>query len=639
MLWSFAKRIKKLYSPHFGFRKNKLWRSFCALLILAGNISLAFVMAFINTAFEALMGTLNSPTLTYTEFFASTGNFIGMILVYTCIASLNSFLSSWLGGQLAKVLNKSFAERWIKNKAFYGTKFMVKGNKKLNPAQIISQDSFVLSDTLAQLINGLLMAMSNFVVGVIGLYHLSGPLVIPFFFGMTLTIPGYMLLATVLYALTFNYITSLIGNSLRDAQSQEKHNEGELYHQTHHIKSHAESIAFKQGAEYEHRSFMTTLKKNIFIQAALNKMRSLLMFANVMHQQLASVFGVLISAPNLIARTMTLTDLFQVSSYFNHVVRLFTWKNENHDYITSAHVALDRLEAFDELLSEWELLQKNSQHLKHSEPNLFNLNNEIGLKNATVKTPDNKLIFDNFTLMLPRGRVTLIQGPSGIGKSTLFRCLANLWPYVQGELVLPVGHDQSSLNNRFTVYFIPQQCYFPYQKTLFEAFIYPLEKETLSHVQKEELDKEIVALMRTLQFEESTIDNRHTVAEWEKTLSGGEQQRVAIISAVIKRPQVLFMDEATSAMDNKTKQLVQNLLREILPFATIAYIDHNPSHEAHVTDDNQEQNLHKRKKYYRPFHDHIIELKKDKTPQNNESNTLTPPTVQVIRRNVFAAYE
>ncbi len=150
--------------------------------------------------------------------------------------------------------------------------------------------------------------------------------------------------------------------------------------------------------------------------------------------------------------------------------------------------------------------------------------------------------------------------------------MAGLWPYAIGSIVLPEGTNGGKLN----VYFIPQKTYFPYKGTLLDAIHYPNPGNTKDA-------KQVITLMRSLGFTEGTINNINKKDEWNKILSGGEQQRIAIIGAIVSNPDILFMDESTNGLDPETRLACEKALKENMQGKTIIAIDHHVSNHAAPT--------------------------------------------------------
>jgi putative ATP-binding cassette transporter len=568
MLLELIKKACKIYKPYFGLRRGKpLYHSLLSLLIIIGNVSLAFFMALINAAFDALMAAI-VPGVTYRAFFSSTGYFLLVVLAYSGIVSINNWLAERLSTSISQEYNKNTVKRWLKSKAFFGLKFMEQEGAT-SEAEIISHDSKEVTQNISYLTDNFLMTTSNFIIGLMGLIVLSGPLIFPFM-GWSIYIPDYLAVSTVIYALGFNVISGWVGNKLRYQQASKKNAEVNLQQHLHHIKTHAEPVAFLKGESYEHKALKITMRLHHLNNIVVGNIKSLLAFLNSLHQQMASIFGVIISAPNVIEGHMDITGVFQVAHHFGDVVRWFTWRNENLDTISDTLVGLERLEAFEKKLTDWENLKQN---LMANEIKINPVAYETPLifKRVQINTPQGNKMLGPITLSFPKGSITLIQGPSGVGKTTLFRIAAGIWPFAEGEIDMP--KNEAGLTGK--ILFIPQRPYFPYQKTLLDAITYPNNQTT--HAVSEQDIIQIKSWMKQLGLKTSTINELNEVREWEKTLSGGEQQRIAVISALYKKPDFLFMDEGTSAMDHHAKTIAEKLIKKVLPNTTIAYIDHNPS--------------------------------------------------------------
>jgi putative ATP-binding cassette transporter len=150
----------------------------------------------------------------------------------------------------------------------------------------------------------------------------------------------------------------------------------------------------------------------------------------------------------------------------------------------------------------------------------------------------------------------LVTGPSGSGKSTLFRAIAGIWPFASGRLTLPQGAR---------VMVLPQRPYFPVG-TLEAAVSYPalpgrFDRDTL---------RGILRAVGLPAFTEKLDEPGH----WNRMLSLGEQQRLALARAILEQPDYLFLDEATASLDEPSETALYRLLTAKLPGTTIVSIGH-----------------------------------------------------------------
>jgi len=159
-------------------------------------------------------------------------------------------------------------------------------------------------------------------------------------------------------------------------------------------------------------------------------------------------------------------------------------------------------------------------------------------------------------LTVKPGERWLVSGPSGSGKSVLFRALAGIWPYGGGRVEHPAGKR---------LMFLPQKSYLP-SGSLAEVLNYPEPAATRDPAELRRLlhDCRLGALAERL----DQVDN------WSLRLSPGEQQRLAFGRAILQKPDYLFLDEATSALDEESEAAMYALVRERLPDAAIVSIAH-----------------------------------------------------------------
>lgn len=179
---------------------------------------------------------------------------------------------------------------------------------------------------------------------------------------------------------------------------------------------------------------------------------------------------------------------------------------------------------------------------------------------------------DQVSLTFPRGTFTAVMGPSGSGKSTLLRCAAGLDRPTSGSVTLGdteltgLSETQLTLLRRARVGFVFQAFNLLPALTAEQNVALPLR---LAGRRPKK------ARVREVLEEVGLADRaRHRPTE----LSGGQQQRVALARALITRPEVLFGDEPTGALDSRTGRAVLALLRGMVDRdgRTVVMVTHDP---------------------------------------------------------------
>ncbi|MDQ5891327.1 MAG: vitamin B12/bleomycin/antimicrobial peptide transport system ATP-binding/permease protein, partial [Pseudomonadota bacterium] len=175
----------------------------------------------------------------------------------------------------------------------------------------------------------------------------------------------------------------------------------------------------------------------------------------------------------------------------------------------------------------------------------------------SVSRPDGSLYFAPLTLTLQAGEWAVLSAVSGSGKTTLLRALAGLWPTSQGERHFPAGR----------ALFLPQKAYLP-QDTLRQVLCYP-------QAQLADTAPLIAVLEQTgLTALIPRLDDK---ANWSRELSGGEQQRLSLARALLLRPTLLCLDEATSQLDDAAALQLLEHIRTMLPQTIVLAVSHQPA--------------------------------------------------------------
>jgi putative ATP-binding cassette transporter len=183
----------------------------------------------------------------------------------------------------------------------------------------------------------------------------------------------------------------------------------------------------------------------------------------------------------------------------------------------------------------------------------------IALDRVRLELPDGRVLVEGASEQFAPGEALLVMGPSGIGKSTLFRAIAGIWPYGDGRVVVP---------KHARVMFLPQKPYLQVG-SLRDVMCYP---EWSGRFQDGELRELLVDC--GLPHLADRLDEQRN---WALELSVGEQQRIGFCRAFLRKPDWLMLDEATSALDAKSEAQLYGMLKSRLPHMTVVSIGHRPA--------------------------------------------------------------
>ena len=212
---------------------------------------------------------------------------------------------------------------------------------------------------------------------------------------------------------------------------------------------------------------------------------------------------------------------------------------------------------------------KNPKILTH----LDNLKADISFDNVGFSYDNQKPLFENFNLSISFGSSIGIVGDTGSGKTTIAKLLLRLYNIDKGKITIgdtPIDMiDIGFLRKRIG---IVNQSPFLFNSTIRDNIGYGLSNPTMEQIKIAAQQSQAMEFIEKLPRGFDTI-----VGERGQMLSGGQQQRIAIARTVIRNPDIVIFDEATSSVDNKTEQLIQKALFNIQKGRTSIIIAHRLS--------------------------------------------------------------
>jgi len=270
---------------------------------------------------------------------------------------------------------------------------------------------------------------------------------------------------------------------------------------------------------------------------------------------------IILGAKYVLEKKLLLGD---IQSLIQYTKQLSNPINSFSSLLASIQTSLIASKRVFEILDE-----KEDEHNGHK---ILNEIESIEFKNVSFSYTDSPLI-ENLNLKINKGEVVAIVGETGSGKSTIINLLMQFYKIKNGEILI---NNESIYNYSLNSYYdnislIPQEPY------LFTDTI----ENNLKYANTEANEKELENICKMTNsfeiIEKSPLKFKEYLKEDENNLSEGEKQLLIISRALLKKHNLLILDEATSNIDSKNEQLIQNALDKTSKNRTTIIIAHKIS--------------------------------------------------------------
>ncbi|CAM3971268.1 ABC transporter ATP-binding protein/permease [Vibrio neonatus] len=553
--------LKQFYAiakPYWSSKASLMsWLLFAATVAL--SLLLVQVMVKLNVwnkeFFDAL-AALDGPLI-----YDLLLKFIGFVAIIVVMKVYAKWLQQWVEIRWRTWLTERLVGRWLSNQNFYRLTLTEEPD---NPDQRIAEDIKLLTTDTLTLILGLIQSVATLSAFSIILWNLSSDFLLPLF--DDIKISGYLLWLALIYSLAGAGVTHFFGHKLHKLYYQQQQREANFRARLLRSRDSAEQIALMHGQQREKSQLDSTFDDISFNwKSLMGREKKLGMVINTYHQ-IATMVPYFAAIPALMAGAITVGGLFQVRMAFMRVYSSLSWFIFRYDDLTYWSATVVRLTQFIEAMDKCEAFSQTTPNkgatTTHSVTEDKPLATPYGLscEQLSIQKPNGQTLLSNISLQVKSGESLMIKGASGLGKSTLLRTLAGIWPFYQGQF----------RTDDHNVLLLPQKPYLP-KSSMRECLSYPQAPNSDDAPYQTALEQVGLSALA------EDLDNE---TEWQMKLSGGEQQKIALARALVQKPQLLILDEATSSLDEPSAYALIEQLRTLLPHSTILMV----SHQSHLTE-------------------------------------------------------
>lgn len=468
---------------------------------------------------------------------------VGVFAIIAGVLLVLNVAQRWLGETLQLKLREAVVDdlvgRWLQpRRAFW---LQASGPMGAHPDQRMHDDTLKLCDLSVNLGVGLLQAAMLFGSFASVLWVISKDFSL-FYDGKDHVLPGFMLWAAIAYAIAGSLVTYWVGNGLISRNAERYAREGELRFSLTRINEHLDGISLAGGEADEKRRvamhFGDVLRATSRVVMGLTN----LTWVTAGFGWITIIAPTLVASPLYFSGKVSFGGLMMAAAAFTQAQSSLRWFVDNFSIIADWRATLLRVSDLRRMLASDLEARQGGSRIAYAEGEA----GALAIEALEVRSWTGYDQLDAPALVVRRGQCLLILGTPGTEKTLLFRALAGLWPCGSGTVRRPAGE---------TIHYMPRGTPYIPRGTLAEVLSYATQPASYSR-------EAMVAALASVGLQRLEPSLNKT-GRWESELSMDEQLRLGFARVVLQAPAWLVMDEAFSAFDDDSLELIIDVLGKL----------------------------------------------------------------------------
>ncbi len=487
------------------------------------------------------------------EFLRQLGVFGIIALSLTLLNVIQTWLNQTTALKMREGLARDLANVWLTPGR--ALKLAGAGSIANNPDQRLHEDTRILAENTTALAIGLVnstILLGSF-IGVLWAISTDFGFNIA---GHHVVIPGYMLWATILYALTGSVLSNVVGSMLARLNADRYAREADLRSALVRANENLKPITLARGEPSELARVQDAIGGVLGMLRKLAWALTNLTWVSSGFGWLALVAPIIIASPMYFSGELTFGGLMMAVGAFNQVNTALRWYVTNFSVIADWRATLARVSFFRNALLMADTPAKEGevisyQHGAEKDGVSINAVEVYGEPDRGADGHGIKLKEDGFTV--EPGEKVMVNGDPGTDRHLFFQALSGIWPWGKGEIRLPQADRMIMM---------PQEGYLPTAK-LRDVMTYPSGIPDVT-------DEGLKAALLQVGLDRY-VDRLDQVERWDRVLDKEEEAALQVANAVLRKPDWLVMDDVLEGLEPEVRVLLIGVLEE-LEGTTLIYV-------------------------------------------------------------------